>query len=116
MWWVRNRSAGKMNSWVRVRRPVTADDGQGGQIVTGWTSSNPIPAETLPIDARERAIAGGVQLDASYSLSVRYQSGIEPTYRLERLDPPGRELEILGVRDPDGRKRWLEVECKEVIT
>jgi SPP1 family predicted phage head-tail adaptor len=115
MWWVRNRSAGKMNSWVRVRRPVATDDGQGGQIIT-WTSGAAIPAETLPIDARERAIAGGVQIDASYSVSVRYQTGIEETYRLERLDPTGRDFEILGVRDPDGRKRWLELECKEVIT
>jgi SPP1 family predicted phage head-tail adaptor len=103
-----------MTAWIRRRRPVTTDDGQGGQTVS-WRSGAAVPAEVLPVDSRERTIAGAVQTAATHSVTVRQDGGWAVEQRIEQVSPPGPLLEIVGVRDPDGRRRWLELECREVV-
>jgi len=50
-------------------------------------------------------------IQADHRITIRYCRGIEPGM-LVRHD--GRELEIQAVLDRDGRRRWLQLMCREV--
>jgi SPP1 family predicted phage head-tail adaptor len=107
-------SAGQLRHSLRIRIPVTTDDGEGGQSTT-WTDGPQLWADVLPVSAREQSLAGAVQTIASHRVSAYYDARITGERRFKRLAPTGPELQILGVRDPDGKQRWMEVDCAEVV-
>lgn len=105
---------GRMRHVVRLLTATTSDDGEGGQSVT-WAQGPYLAAEIRPASAREQAIAGGVQTMASHILSMHYDSRITTLVRFARVDPAGNDLQVVGVRDQDGRQRFLDVDCMEVL-
>ena len=107
-------SVGTFRHYLRVRIPTTTDDGEGGQSVT-WRNGAGIWADVRPVSAREQAIAGAVQSIASHRVFTHYDSRITVERRLARVAPEGTELQIVGVRDPDGKQRDLEIDCAEVV-
>lgn len=108
--------AGRMRDLVRLLIPTDPDDGEGGQTVT-WPNTGPeFWAQVLPVTARESEIAGAVQSLATHRVSMHYDARIVSTARLARVAPSGITLQILGVRDPDGRQRMLDLDCAELIT
>jgi SPP1 family predicted phage head-tail adaptor len=107
-------SAGQYRHSLGLRIPVTTDDGEGGQATT-WTDGPQLWADVQPISAREQSLAGAVQTIASHRVSTYYDTRITGERRFKRLAPTGPELQILGVRDPDGRQRWMDVDCAEVV-
>ena len=48
-------------------------------------------------------------------VTMHYDTRIVGTCRLARIAPSGITLQILGVRDLDGRQRMLDLDCSEVI-
>ena len=108
-------NAGTRRHYLQVRIPTPADDGEGGQSVN-WSTDGPyVWADIQPISAREQALAGAIQTIATHRLSMTYDTRVTGERRLARIAPTGPELQILGVRDPDGRQRDLEVDCAEVV-
>ena len=107
-------SAGRMRDYVRLRIPTTVDDGEGGQTVV-WTNGPYLWADTQAISAREQALAGAIQTIATHRLMMNFDDRITGERRLARIAPAGTELQILGIRDPDGLQRDLEVDCSEVV-
>ena len=103
-----------MRHYVRVRIPTVTDDGEGGQTVT-WKNGPGLWADIRPVSAREQAIAGAVQSIASHRLFMHYDTRITIDRRIARVSPAGSELQILGIRDPTGRQREIEVDCAEVV-
>jgi SPP1 family predicted phage head-tail adaptor len=103
-----------MRHYLRLRIPITVDDGAGGQDVT-WTNGPKLWADIRPVSAREQAIAGAVQTIATHRLMTHYDERITGLRRLERIAPTGPNLQILGVRDPDGKQWRMEVDCAEVV-
>lgn len=107
--------AGHFRHLVQLIIPVETDDGEGGQSVT-WPGTGPeFWAQVVPMTARESEIAGAVQSLATHRVSMYYDARITGTSRLARVAPSGVTLQILGVRDLDGRQRMLELDCSEVI-
>ncbi len=107
-------SAGQYRHSLAIRIPVTTDDGEGGQSIV-WTDGPQIWGNVLPISAREQSLAGAVQTLASYRVETHYDTRITGERRFKRLAPTGPELQILGVRDPDGKQRLMDVDCAEVV-
>jgi SPP1 family predicted phage head-tail adaptor len=107
--------AGRMRDLVRLLVPVATDDGEGGQSVTWPTTGPEFWAQVLPMTAREQEIAGAVQSLATHKVTMHYDTRIVGTCRLARVAPSGITLQILGVRDLDGRQRMLDLDCSEVI-
>ena len=64
---------------------------------------------------REQATAGALQTLATHSVTVWYDPAITANARLRRVGPEGPTLEIVGIRDEDGRRRTLLLDCAEVI-
>jgi SPP1 family predicted phage head-tail adaptor len=107
-------SAGQLRHSVSLRIPVTTDDGEGGQSTT-WSDGPQIWADVQPISAREQSLAGAIQTLATHRVMTYFDDRITGERRLKRLAPTGPELQILGVRDPDGKQRWMELDCSEVV-
>ncbi len=107
-------SAGQLRQSLQLRIPVQTDDGEGGQSVV-WTDGPQFWAAVRPLSAREQALAGSVQTVASHLVRTYYDHRINGERRFKRLTPTGPELQILGVRDVDGRQVWMEIDCAEVV-
>ena len=79
---------------------------------------NPVWQTIAAVWAAVEALTGRLYFEAQQSniqadhrITIRYCRGIEPGM-LVRHD--GRELEIQAVLDRDGRRRWLQLMCREV--
>jgi len=103
-----------MRSYVRVLVPTTTDDGEGGQSVR-WDEGEELWADIRPLSAREQALAGALQSIVTLVAVTHYTTCVTTQRRLQRIDPEGPDLQILGVRDPDGRRRIVEMDCAEVV-
>jgi SPP1 family predicted phage head-tail adaptor len=104
-----------MRDLLRLLVPTATDDGEGGQSVTWPTTGLEFWGDVVPITARESEIAGAVQSLATHRVSTYYDARITVTSRIARVAPLAVPLQILGVRDMDGRQRMLEIDCSEVI-
>lgn len=107
-------SSGEFRHSLRVRIPTATDDGEGGQAIT-WTNGPQVWANVLPVSAREQSLAGAVQTIASHRVYTHFDTRITGERRFSRLAPTGPELQILGVRDPDGKQMRMEIDCAEVV-
>ena len=105
---------GRFIHYLRVRVPTLTDDGEGGQSPS-WADGEALWANVEGISAREQAVVGALQKVATHRVTMHYTSDVTTDRRLARVAPEGSELQILGVRDKDGRQRWLEVDCAEVV-
>ena len=79
---------------------------------------NPVWQPVATVWAAVEALTGRLYFEAQQSniqadhrITVRYCRGIEPGM-LVRHD--GQEFEIQAVLDRDGRRRWLQLMCREV--
>lgn len=107
-------NAARLNRVFTVLTAVTSDDGQGGQAVTSWTAGVRIPGALEARSARDSLTGGALQPMTSETVTVRYWSGLSTTNRL-RLEPDATVYDILGVRDPDGRRVQLVLDVAKVV-
>lgn len=108
-------SVGQYTKLWTLQRPVTAADDAGGQDVTSYATVRMVWGRLQSVSAREQAQAGAVQTVATHRVTTHYTRDIVTTQRLAPKGWVGATLEILGVRDPDGAERELELDCAEVI-
>lgn len=100
---------GEMRERVTLQSPQRAPDGAGGQDIT-WTSGATVWAKVEEGRGRERLVGGRRAAETAFTLTIRYRSGITTEMRVLWK---GRVLNITGLSDPDGRKRFLELTCEE---
>lgn len=101
--------AGDMRDRVTLRRwTPTNDPGWGQQ--PGWSDVEEFWASVTPVAATERFTQAGVQSVMSHRIVCRYRTDLTSK---DRLVYRGRVLDIVGLHDPDGRKRELLIEAKE---
>ena len=87
-------------------------DEDTGQVLPDWNVLHSgVPAEVMEIGGGE-PIRGDVQVQATttHLVRIRYRSGISEEMQITWL---GRTLGITLVRDADGRRRELWLECEE---
>lgn len=107
-------SSGKYRDYLRLLIPPGTDDGRGGQS-GDWTDGHLFFGHVRAATAREQAIAGAIQNITTHVVETHFDSRIATTRRLERVAPTGTNLQIVGVRDEDGRQRVMLLDCTEVI-
>lgn len=98
------RGSGALRQRVTVERATESADGFGGTTRV-WSDIATIKAEVLAQVARESNEAGAVLERVSWRIRLRFRQDIKTGDRLV-LDN-GETLNIRGVMDPDGRRRWL---------
>ena len=103
--------AGALRHLIDLQAPAHIDDTNAGQI-SAWTSLGTFAAEVLPTGGNkvlEGTIVMGVQ---GWKVRMRYRTGIDVTHRIVW---EGRELAIVSIEDPDGRKRELLAFCQSGV-
>lgn len=105
--------AGQLRHRVTHLTRTGTPDGQGGRAVA-WADGAEFYAWVRPVTARDALVVAGLQTNATHLVTARYRTGIAATDRL-RQEPDGPTLEVLGVRNEDGRNIALTIDCAEVI-
>lgn len=107
--------AARLNRIFTVLTAVTSNDGEGGQAVTSWTAGVRVFGSIEAVSAREGLTGGALQPLTTVVVTLRYLAGLTTANRL-RLEPDLTEYEILGVRDPDGRRVQWVLDVAKVLT
>lgn len=100
---------GEMRERVTLQSPSRTPDGAGGANVA-WTSGASVWAKVEERRGQERLAGERLAAEAAFALTIRYRSGISTQMRVLWNT---RVLNIVSLRDPDGRKRFLELTCEE---
>jgi SPP1 family predicted phage head-tail adaptor len=100
---------GQMRERVTLQAPVRLPDGAGGADAA-WDAGATVWAKVEERGGEERAAGERLAAEARLRVTIRHRSGV--TAEMRALWN-GRALEITGIRDPDGRKRFLVLDCEE---
>lgn len=104
---------GRRRERITFKRPVTSDDGLGGQVTSKYKIVSEPWAKVQALDERTNESMEGGQLTArhGYLVTIPYQSGITP-----RLiaNIRGTTMEVHTVTDDEGLRRRLVVQLREV--
>lgn len=99
---------GALRRRIRIETPVYAGDGGGGA-VAGWSELATVWASVAEKPGREGLQEDRPRADKLYEVTLRYRSDVTAE---ARLIFEGRALQILTLRDLDGRKCWLIADCR----
>ena len=102
---------GPLRYRVTLERPVRTE-GEGGAAEIAWTSVSGLFAQIVPVTGREIVTADGIAARVTHKVLVRAGIEIAPEMRFREAL---RVLEIRAVLDLDGRRRWLECLCEEIV-
>lgn len=108
-------SVGQYTRRYTVKRPVTTDDGSGGQQEGTPVTVATIWASVRAVSNRELAQAQAVQTLGTYQVTTHFSTALATTQRLVPKGWTGPTLEIIGLRDPDNARRELWLDCVEAI-
>lgn len=101
---------GDMRERVTLQSPLLAADGAGGADVS-WEDEATIWAKVQGLGGDERASGERLAPRARLRLTIRYRDGLNAAMRVLWKTRP---LDIRAIRDPDGRKHLLILDCEEV--
>src|SRR5690606_25511710 len=96
---------------IEIGRYAGGEDEWGNPIPPTWQPVATVWASVEGLSGRLLFEAQQTALQSDHRVTIRYRRGVEPGM-IVRWD--GRELEIQAATDKDGRRRWLELTCREV--
>lgn len=105
------KKIGDLRHRITIETLTNASDGQGGQLRT-WSTHKELWASVEAASAKERYFSEQTQHTVTHKVWVRFTPGVLAKMR---VNFKGAILQIHGVRDPDGRKFWLELDCEEGV-
>jgi SPP1 family predicted phage head-tail adaptor len=101
-------NAGAIDRQIQFQRATSADDGYG--VVTSWANHGGLQwASKADVSDGERWRASEVSAIITTRFVVRYSEftrGITPK---DRLTCDGFSYDISGIKEIDGRRKWLEI-------
>ena len=106
-------AAGTMRRRITIQTPTATQDAAGQPLVS-WadlTGGSNLPARVESVTGGETVRGRQVSAEATTLLTIRYLAGVTPR---QRVSYEGRTLGIVRASDPDGGRRELRIECREV--
>lgn len=103
----------RLRDRVTFYSPTKVTDAIRGQAVTYTTVLATVWAEWRGLTGRETLLAQAMQTIPTYRLTIRYRADITTQLRVKR-GTAGPTCDVSDVRDPDGRKVFLELDLVEV--
>jgi SPP1 family predicted phage head-tail adaptor len=102
-------SAGSLRERLTIERPVRVADDAGGARTT-WAALATVWAEVVSLGGVETALGERREARTSHRVTMRFRDDVTAEMRLVWR---GRSLDIRGMRDPDGKRRWLAINAEE---
>jgi SPP1 family predicted phage head-tail adaptor len=106
--------AGTMKQRISIQTPSPTQDA-AGQPIVAWgalAGGSNLPARVESVAGGETVRGRQVSAEATTLLTVRWLAGVTPEMRVLY---EGRTLGIVRASDPDGGRRELRIECREVV-
>ena len=106
---------GEMRHRVSIQRPVVTVNALGQEDTAWMTLASRYAARVRQTGSRELWRAQQVQPDISFEITMYWLAGVESKFRVIWHDgETNRTLQIeMPPINPDGRKRWMTMFCKE---
>lgn len=101
--------SGRLRHRVELQEPTVAQN-TVGELVTTWTTIATVPAEVLDLRGREYLTAREAHAETTTKITLRYRDDLT---RLWRVKHGARVFDVEAVVDLQGRRRVLELMCKE---
>ncbi|MDX5493311.1 MAG: phage head closure protein [Alphaproteobacteria bacterium] len=101
---------GEMRERIALQSPLLVADGAGGADIE-WTEGETVWAKVEALGGDERMNGERLAARARLRLTIRHREGVTTAMRVFWK---ARALDIRSLRDPDGRKHLLILDCEEV--
>ena len=105
----RRHDAGDLTHRYILERRDEVPDGFGGHYVE-WRSEGAIWGAPRVLRAFDTVRAAQIEEELALAITVRFRTALAAGWRLRR---GSRTFEIVTVRDPDQRRRWLVLDVRE---
>ena len=103
--------AGKLRDRITIQYHGTTQDTAGQEIET-WLTHAQVHAEITGVSAREFHANDQITADVNTRIRIRYLSTVTPKMRVTF---GARTFEIEGVLDREGRRREMQLMCRELF-
>jgi len=104
--------AGKLDKLISIEKRTLTQDAAGQEYET-WVSIATVYANVKPLIGRDYLAAKQTVDEQSHDVTIRYRRGLHRKMRVNYLS---RIFEIFGIIDPDEKREWLYLKCREVVT
>ncbi len=104
-----NIEIGSLRERVTLQSPLRTPDGAGGAEVS-WTAGATLWAKVETRGGGEAFASERLAAHARFRVTIRHRAGVTAEMRLLW---GGRALAISALGDPDGRRRFLVLDCRE---
>ena len=101
-------NAGSLDRRIQFQRATITDDGLS-QVETFEAHGDPVWAKKTAISDGERFRAGEVAAHLTTRFVVRWSDFTRDLTPKDRLTCEGRSFDISGIKEPEGRRQWLEI-------
>lgn len=102
-------TVGSLTDRVQLRKKqMIAEDGGGHTAL--FVPLTSLWARVRALSARQLGEADGRGVSISHSVVVRFRTDVTPG---DRFVHRGRQLEVVGIEDLNGRRVWLGCQCVE---
>jgi SPP1 family predicted phage head-tail adaptor len=100
----------KLDRRITLQRSTDTQDEYGSPVKV-WNTLGPatIAANYKPVSDGEKFAAGEVGATLSARFTIRYDSAWADVSALDRLTFEGREFDIVGAKEVDGRRQFIEI-------
>lgn len=102
--------AGTLRERIDLELSVPSTDAQWGPVEEWQQYASSVPASVLAAGAGEKVQDKGVGSSTRFNIRIRFRGDVKAAHRVIWR---GRTLDILGLTDPDGRRRELVIEAIE---
>ena len=102
-------SAGRLRHHLVLENRIQAPNDQGG-ITETYAEAGQAWAEILAVGAVLYAAGQQVQEKVTHKITIRFR----PMTGFGFLSDGARRFRLREMRDPDGRRMWLELLCEEL--
>lgn len=102
---------GDLRHRIEIGRYVGGTDQWGDPMPPTWQAVCTVWAEVESLSGRLYFAAQQTAQQSDHRVTIRWRKDIEPGMVVRH---EGREFEVQAVLDRDGRRRWLELVCREV--
>jgi SPP1 family predicted phage head-tail adaptor len=102
---------GTLTDRIVLKRKVTTDEDEGGETAVYSTLAT-VWARVRALGTRQSFEADARGQSVSHAVVMRYRTDLKAG---DRIVSRGRDLEVLGTSDLNGRRAYLSCQCSERV-
>ncbi len=103
---------GQLTEKVVIQQDAGAENALGTR-VPFWADVATVWAMCRDVSSQERFVGQMLQGERTAQVTIRYRSDVKVAWRVKW---GARLLDIQGIEDPQGDRRWLILTCSEVVS